>query len=300
MQTTTKESAHASAFQAALEDTQIEVSAFLETLLKNRTAPKALGRAMEAAVLVGGKRLRPFFHRQACQILDVQGNESVAVAAAIELIHCYSLVHDDLPCMDDAELRRGAPTIHVRFGENTALLAGNALLTLAFEVIASLEVSAPQRVQLIQCLARASGAQGMMAGQYMDLHPSPSPNLDEISRMQRLKTGALIEACIESALILKGGVSRHPLLIFGHEVGLAFQILDDLKDLLGHTSAIGKDTGNDASKVTFVSLLGPQEAAEKVHSCLRIAQEALPKGPLAAPLRGVVEALNMELQGLLA
>ena len=286
-------------FQDALTQIQQALRPVLEKLLVTYPGPDALGRAMGAAVLDGGKRLRPFFHLAACEALGVGDPASLEVAAVLELIHCYSLVHDDLPCMDDATLRRGAPTIHVRFGQSTALLAGNALLTLAFEALANLDAPSQKRCALVKTLARASGPQGMMAGQYFDLNPDPTPTLDDITRMQRLKTGALIEACFGCALILADETADHPLHTFGQEIGLAFQILDDLKDLLACADAVGKDVGHDGDKATFVSLLGPEGAAHEMTQCLVRARNCLQGTRSDLALQQVVEALHKDLQDLL-
>lgn len=286
-------------FQETLALIQRALHPVLEALLETHPGSGALGRAMGAAVLDGGKRLRPFFHLAACEALGVGGPISLEIAAVLEMIHCYSLVHDDLPCMDDAQLRRGAPTIHVRFGQSTALLAGNALLTLAFEVLAKLDISHKKRCALVTTLARASGPQGMMAGQYFDLNPSPTPTLEDVTRMQRLKTGALIEACFGCALILADEAEDHPLHTFGQEIGLAFQILDDLKDLLACAEAVGKDVGHDGDKATFVSLLGPEGAAHEMTQCLGRARDCLQGTRSDLFLRQVVEALHRDLQDLL-
>lgn len=264
-------------FSQALARCQKDVQDFLVDILKKqKEVPGDLLAAMEVGTLSGGKRLRPFFHLEAVKLLDGAQGPALYVAAALELIHCYSLVHDDLPSMDNAALRRGKPTVHCLYGPANALLAGNALLTLAFETLASAPLPAEIRLDLIKCFARASGGQGMMAGQFYDLQENVAQDpLIQAYKTQRLKTGALFEACFESALILTSTPTQHPLMLYARNIGLAFQILDDLQDRFLSAKEAGKTTGLDESKVTFVSLLGPVEARNKGTVLLQEAIECL-------------------------
>jgi farnesyl diphosphate synthase len=226
--------------------------------------------AMRYAVLGGGKRLRPFLVIAGGEIFDLELARCLRVAAAVELVHAYSLVHDDLPCMDDDDLRRGQPTVHLRYDEATAVLAGDTLLTLAFEVLADRETSPDPEVRtdLVAGLARAAGGHGMVGGQVLDLWAEDHP-LDEAGtvRMQRLKTGEMIAFAGEAGAILARArpQQRQALRMFAHDLGLAFQITDDLLDVEGSASAVGKPVGKDAAagKSTIVSVLGVEGARDR-------------------------------------
>ena len=225
-----------------------------------------LFEAMRYAAL-GGKRLRPLLTIASANLFDVPESHSMWAGLAVECIHVHSLIHDDLPCMDDDDLRRGRPTVHCAFDEATAVLAGDALLALAFEILAdpATHPSGEIRAQLIAELARASGASGMAGGQMIDLVAEGSVlDIDGITRLQRLKTGALIGWCVEAGAILGEAAPELRLSLRGYAqcVGLAFQIADDLLDCRGDESAVGKRLGKDAArgKATFVTLLGEQRA----------------------------------------
>ena len=238
--------------------------------------------AMRYASLAGGKRVRPFLVCATAALFDVEESRALRAAAAVELIHCYSLVHDDLPAMDDDELRRGQPTCHIAFDEGTAILAGDALLTKAFEVIADAKTHAEPSIRsaLVKVLARASGHEGMVGGQIIDLY-AENHELDvpEITRLQRMKTGALIAvSCDIGALMGEASEEvRHYLHEYAHDIGLAFQIADDLLDVTGDEAEVGKKTQKDAGagKATFVSLLGVDKASEQAHMLSQQAQEHL-------------------------
>lgn len=240
------------------------VEAELLLLLPPADGPQArLHEAMRYAVLGGGKRLRPFMVAATAGLFGVAGAAPVRVGAAIELIHGYSLVHDDLPAMDDALLRRGRPSCHRAFGEATAILAGDALQPLAFEVLARPDYGVPaeQRSELVAGLAVAAGSLGMCGGQLLDLLAEKQAwSLADISAMQRLKTGALIRFACEAGAILgrAPGDARAALGAYAEELGLAFQIQDDLLDRGGEGVATGKDAGRDdqVGKATFVGVLG--------------------------------------------
>ena len=259
-------------FEDALRATAKAVEAELDRILpKAGDGPEGeLGEAMRYATLGGGKRLRPFLVIAGADIFDAPKLNAVRVAAAVELVHCYSLVHDDLPCMDDDVLRRGLPTVHVKYDEATAVLVGDALLSLAFDVLGD-ETTASEataRVALVTGLARASGASGMVGGQKIDLW-AENERLDEtqIIRLQRLKTGAMIAFAGEAGAILARAepTSRQALRMYARDLGLAFQIADDILDVTGATEEIGKTAGKDVArgKATFVTLLGLEAARER-------------------------------------
>ncbi len=259
-------------FEDALQATAKAVEAELDRILPSAgDGPEGeLGEAMRYATLGGGKRLRPFLVIAGADIFDAPKRNAVRVAAAVELVHCYSLVHDDLPCMDDDVLRRGQPTVHVKYDEATAVLVGDALLSLAFDVLGD-ETTASEataRVALVTGLARASGASGMVGGQKIDLW-AENERLDEtqIIRLQRLKTGAMIAFAGEAGAILARAepAARRALRMYAHDLGLAFQIADDILDVTGATEEIGKTAGKDVArgKATFVTLLGLEAARER-------------------------------------
>ena len=252
----------------------------LEALLPKGEGFEAdLHEAMRYACLGGGKRVRPFLVMESAQLFGVDEGCALRVACAIEFVHCYSLVHDDLPAMDDDDLRRGRPTVHKAFDEATAILAGDALLTRAFEVLAQplTHGDAGVRAELVLALALASGAEGMCGGQQMDLSAEGQDlDIGAITRLQRLKTGALIAFAAQSGAILGKAPAalRHALLAYAHDLGLAFQIADDLIDVEGSADAAGKATGKDQAlgKATFVSILGIERARAQA---LLLAEQAV-------------------------
>ncbi len=270
-------------FKKALSDNADAVENELSELLEAGDGPeRQLVDAMRYSVLGGGKRIRPFLVMEAANLFGVSSRSALRTAAAIEMVHCYSLVHDDLPAMDDDDLRRGRETCHIKYDEATAILAGDALLTKAFEVLASPEThqDANVRTELVLALAKAAGDHGMVGGQMLDL-VAEDHDLDvpEITRLQRMKTGELIAVSCESGGILgKASVSaRHALHAYAHDIGLAFQIADDLLDIEGDEEQVGKKTGKDeaAGKATFVSLLGVEQARDQAELLSRQAMEHL-------------------------
>jgi farnesyl diphosphate synthase len=252
----------------ALERVSADIDRQFDLLLEVPDDPRRqLFAAMRHAAIGGGKRLRPLLVCAACDLFKVSREAAIRVATAIECIHVYSLIHDDLPCMDDDDLRRGKPTVHKAFDEATAVLAGDALHALAFEILADESTHADPfvRVELCAELARASGPSGMAGGQMMDLMAEHEQfDLPTVTRLQALKTGALIAFCLEAGGIM-GRVppeGRIPLRGYARDIGLAFQIADDLLDVEGDAGAAGKALGKDqaAGKATFVSLLGAERA----------------------------------------
>ncbi len=228
--------------------------------------------AMRYACLNGGKRLRPFLVLESARLFDVPRARALRAAAAIEFVHCYSLVHDDLPAMDDDDLRRGQPTCHMKFDEATAILAGDALLTLAFEVLAHPDThpNGAVRAELALALARGAGAEGMVGGQMFDLAaetPGAAFSLAEITRLQAMKTGRLFRFCCQAGAILGQAppAARRALEAYTDDFGLAFQIADDLLDAEGTEAETGKRVGKDAAagKATFLTLLGAKGARDK-------------------------------------
>lgn len=256
-----------------------DVDALLDELLAVPDDPSAcLFEAMRHAAIGGGKRLRPLLVQASADLFGVPRKWSLRAGLAVECIHVHSLVHDDLPCMDDDDLRRGKPTVHCAYDEATAVLAGDSLLALAFELLAdpATHADAEVRTTLARTLARAAGASGMAGGQMIDLlAASLDLDLDGIGRLQRLKTGALVGWCVSAGGIM-GGASPEMLRRlegYAERLGLAFQIADDLLDLGNDEEAVGKRVGKDAAagKKTFVTLLGAEEA--RAHA-RRLAQGA--------------------------
>ncbi|WP_425313739.1 polyprenyl synthetase family protein [Pseudovibrio exalbescens] len=254
--------------------------------------PSRLVEAMKYAALAGGKRLRPALIVEAAKMLGREDDGVLTAAAALECIHCYSLAHDDLPAMDDDDLRRGQPTTHIAFDEATAILAGDGLLTLAFDLIARREVSESAEVRLVlsQELARASGVGGMAGGQMLDLESEHRDRTEaEIRLLQSMKTGALIRyACRAGALLTDAPQETVDTLTrFGEVIGFAFQLADDILDVVGDAEVVGKATGKDAEmgKATLVGLLGEDAARAKLADLIAEADALLaPFGERGKPL----------------
>lgn len=257
-----------SVLAAALKQAGEAVNAELDHLLPLPDGPESrVVEAMRYSSLDGGKRLRPFLVMQSAALFNVAPSSALRVGCAIEMVHCYSLIHDDLPCMDDDDLRRGRPTCHRQFDEATALLAGDALLTRAFDVLAAEPTHADPAVRcaLVAELAHASGAAGMVGGQMIDLRAAELDiDVAAITRLQQMKTGRLIGfSCEAGAVLAKASANlRQALRNYAHDLGLAFQIADDLLDVEGDVAQVGKRVGkdSDAGKATFVSLLGIERA----------------------------------------
>lgn len=256
------------AFERALDKTGAAVDEILDELLPLPEGPEArLTEAMRYALLPGGKRLRPFLVVASSDMFRVARRSSMRAAAALELIHTYSLIHDDLPCMDDDDVRRGRPATHIKYDEATAILAGDSLQALAFEIMSDEDThSHPEvRLELVRTLAHAAGGRGMAGGQMIDLSAEhESLAIPEVTRLQQMKTGALIACACEAGAILGRAHNRQRQILhaYAHDLGLAFQITDDLLDATGAEVAAGKRLRKDATagKATFVSVLGADAA----------------------------------------
>jgi farnesyl diphosphate synthase len=245
-----------------------------------------LGAAMRHALLGGGKRFRPFLLLESAKLFGMDAHEALDAAAAFECVHCYSLVHDDLPSMDNDDMRRGQPTAHKAFDEWTAILAGDALLTLAFEIAARRQThpDAGVRAELARVLAHAAGGRGMVLGQMLDLEAEKRGEPSHMSaahvrRLQALKTGALIAAACEAGAVMAGAADeqRATLRRYGENLGLAFQTADDLLDAQGNAAAMGKATGKDtaAGKATLVGLIGIDETRAQLAAAVANAEREL-------------------------
>ena len=263
--------------QKAMDECREKINRTIETLLPETDLAEApLYEAMRYGVLNGGKRLRPFMVMEGARIFGVDPSRARRVAAAVEFVHSYSLVHDDLPAMDNADTRRGKPSLHKAYDEATAILAGDALLTLAFEVISDPETHEDPRVriELVAMLAGALGASGMVGGQMLDMIGEKQKfDIGTISRLQRLKTGKLIAFCCEAGPIMGKANPAHRTALrnYAHDLGLAFQVTDDILDVEGEMEKIGKPTRKDAEKgkATFVSAMGVEQARARAEMLVR-------------------------------
>jgi len=280
----------------AMNDTAKAVEGVLEqTLPKPHGLHGRIHEAMRYAVFAGGKRLRPFLVVHSARLFGVNPEQALRAAAAIEVLHTYSLVHDDLPCMDDDDLRRGRPTTHKAFDEATAVLAGDALLTVAFEILAHNDThsSAEVRCGLVARLAEAAGSNGMIGGQMIDMRASESAfGADEVVLLQRLKTGQLFEFSCEAGAILgeAGAAHQGRLRDYARDMGLVFQVTDDLLDVISTAEKTGKAVGKDKDqgKATLVSLYGVAGARAEAENIAKRAVAALaPYGAEADELRAL-------------
>ena len=291
-------------FAKRLTATATETEALLERLLDGAALPGETARptrllaAMRHGALGGGKKLRPFLVVESAALFDAPRDGALLAGCALELLHCYSLVHDDLPAMDNDDLRRGKPTVHKAFDEATAILAGDALLTLAFDIMARDEVHAEPavRIALVRELARAAGLGGMAGGQMLDLsaegrfEQKRTLAENEIVTLQAMKTGALIRYACDAGAILGEGDTQAAAAVarYGAAIGQAFQIADDLLDVEGDSATLGKAAGKDAAagKATLVAVLGIQEARARLDRLIVEADTALaPFGAKADTLR---------------
>ncbi|PSM19216.1 MULTISPECIES: polyprenyl synthetase family protein [Nitratireductor] len=255
--------------------------------------PPRLMAAIRHGVFNGGKRLRPFLVMESAALFGAAPEAASHVGAALECVHCYSLIHDDLPAMDDDDLRRGQPTVHRAFDEATAILAGDALLTVAFDILASgdFALAPPARLALVQGLARAAGIGGMVGGQMLDLAAAANPPDEQgVITLQAMKTGALLRYACEAGAVVAGAsaTERERLSEFGAAIGLAFQLADDLLDLTSDAATLGKAAGKDAGagKATLVGLNGPAWARRQLDGLIAQAEALLePFGADAAMLK---------------
>jgi farnesyl diphosphate synthase len=305
MTTGTSPTDFANLLDRTAEETETLLGALLsDALLPGEIArPKRLIEAMRYSSLGGGKRLRPFLVVESSAVFGVPRDAALLAGAALECIHCYSLIHDDLPAMDNSDLRRGRPTLHKAYDDATAILAGDALLTLAFDIVTRDEIHQDANVRLLltRALARASGIGGMAGGQILDLAGEGRFGDREpvdVARLQQMKTGALLRfGCIAGALLGQSTPKEYQALDdYGRSLGEAFQIADDLLDVEGDAAALGKPAGQDAAlnKTTFVTQLGVDGAKQRVRDLLAAADSALsifgPKGDvLRAAARFVAE-----------
>jgi farnesyl diphosphate synthase len=291
-----------SAFVARLDAVAAETEGLLDRLLSSAPAANEMSRparlieAIRYASLGGGKRFRPFLLVESAGLFRVPQHNALMAGAALECVHCYSLVHDDLPAMDNDELRRGQPTAHRKFDEATAILAGDGLLTFAFDILSREEThaNAAVRIALVNALARAAGIGGMAGGQMLDLAAEGRfgplrHGESDVRVLQAMKTGALLRFACDAGGILGGADAgqSQALTRYGAAVGEAFQIADDLLDIEGDPALVGKSTGKDvaAGKATFVSVLGIDGAKERLEQLVTEAETALaPFGPAAAML----------------
>ena len=264
-------------------------------------------KAMRYSLFAGGKRLRPILCLAAAEAVGGQKETALPVACALEMIHTYSLIHDDLPAMDDDDLRRGKPTNHKVFGEAIAILAGDGLLTEAFSLLShsdseqlgvNIKVPAERRLRVIHLIAQAAGYQGMVGGQVLDLEcTGRDVDLETLSTLHQHKTGALIRAAVKSGAILGGGTEEQieALDQYALQIGLAFQIKDDILDIEGSVEEMGKAPGGDIAqrKSTYPRLLGLEKAKEKLRECIKKAKEKLaPFGDKALPLNAIAEYIE--------
>jgi farnesyl diphosphate synthase len=255
--------------QQAMEDCRERVNKTMSSLLPQTDLVEAtLFDAMRYAALGGGKRLRPFMVLEGARVFGVDQGRARRVAAAAEFVHCYSLVHDDLPAMDDSDTRRGKPALHKKYDDATAILAGDALLTLAFEILSDPETHEDPRVriELVANLAGAIGMHGMVGGQMLDLIGEKQEfDVGTISRLQRMKTGKLIAFCCEAGAILgkANPAHRQSLRNYAHDLGLAFQVTDDLLDVESTAEEMGKPVNQDGKKATFVTAMGQEQARSR-------------------------------------
>jgi geranylgeranyl diphosphate synthase type II len=264
------------------EDLREQVEEYISGLRFSEEAlTSGLEEAMRYSLLAGGKRIRPVLALATARAIGLKEGEVLPLAGAIELIHTYSLIHDDLPAMDDDRLRRGQPTCHVKFGEDVAILAGDGLYAEAFRHLLTHQRSAPERVLLAAAeLATATGVNGMVGGQYADVSSETPPGADSLRRVHELKTGRLIDASVICVLLL-GGLQDGPATIgfrrFAAELGVLFQIVDDILDVTGTDAALGKPRGSDErhGKQTYVSEFGIERARELASESHRTAMEAL-------------------------
>ena len=288
--------------RAYLKELQGQVEAALRTCFRGREPRGDIYDAMEYSLLAGGKRIRPVLTLEVCRMCGGDPALAMPFACAVEMIHTYSLIHDDLPCMDDDDLRRGKPTNHKIYGEATAVLAGDGLLTAAFEIALGTDSPLPPQrvVAAAACLARAAGAQGMVGGQVLDMAAEGrAVSRYDVEQLQKLKTGALLSAAAEMGCIVAGGSEEAQKAVrrYAQKLGMAFQVRDDMLDVEGNEATLGKPVGSDQAneKTTFVSLLGMDDCRALVEKLTGEAVEAL--APFGAERSGFLCWLAEALAG---
>ena len=267
-------------FQQQLKEDQSAVENGLRGVFAQSSRYADLTEAMEYSLLAGGKRIRPVLALECCRLCGGTPEDALPFAYGVEMVHTYSLIHDDLPAMDDDDLRRGRPTNHKVYGEATAILAGDGLLTAAFEVVAGARLPAERVVEAVSCLSRGAGPDGMVGGQALDMAgEGRALTLGELELLQSRKTGALIEAAAELGCIAAGGTEgqREAVRTYAQCLGRAFQIQDDILDVSGTQEELGKPIGSDRvnEKSTFVTALGLEESHNLVRSLTEQAEAAL-------------------------
>ena len=286
-----------------LSSKQSDINQWIDSFFLKEATNGQIKEAMQYAISAGGKRVRPILCLAAAEAVGGNPDELLHVASAIELIHTYSLIHDDLPCMDDDDLRRGKPTLHVQFEEATAVLAGDALLTLAFQILSDAKYTLPNKphesLQIIHQVAIAAGCSGMIAGQMLDMTSEGSNlNLNDIKTLHNKKTGALIKASVFSGALLGGANEKEikALNLYANNIGLAFQVADDILNVIGDPKKMGKAVGTDAErdKNTFPSVMGLSDSQEYARQLIEKALHAIESfdkksEPLRAIARYIIE-----------
>lgn len=270
------------------------IEAYLNQCFLEDVPQKKLFESMRYSLLAGGKRLRPVMTQAFCELCGGTAEQALPFSAAVEMVHTYSLIHDDLPCMDNDDFRRGKPTNHRVYGETAAVLAGDALLTAAFAQLASADLPAERIVKAVQVLSECAGERGMVGGQILDMEAEERIcTEEEVLAIQSRKTGALIAAACQLGVIAAGGtdVQLQAAYDYAHSLGLAFQIRDDVLDVIGDAQTLGKATGMDANKNTFIRLYGVdvcnemvQKETEKAIAALQIFDDPSFLGALAQSL----------------
>ena len=282
-------------FQSRYEQYRQAVEAYLQGLFTRQSSYQDLYESMRYSLLAGGKRIRPILTLEFARLAGLEWEKAVPVACGLELVHTYSLIHDDLPCMDDDDLRRGKPTNHKVYGETLAVLAGDALQPEAFRLILTAPgIPAERLADCALVLARAAGADGMVGGQVLDTLHTPK-TLEQVREIHRLKTGAMICAAAELGCAAAGAPEtiRSAAVEYAAQVGMAFQIRDDVLDVIGDEATFGKPIGSDREegKVTFVDLLGLDGCEEEIRRCTERAEAALARIPDSGFLQNLAQML---------
>jgi farnesyl diphosphate synthase len=281
-----------SLFDEATHDVLGKVDKALKAVIEKQSASVQLQEAMYYAALNGGKRFRPLLMMGSASLFDLSFETFLPIATAVELIHAYSLVHDDLPAMDNADIRRGKPSCWRQYSEATAILVGDGLLTLAFELIASSSLNPTIALELVTKLAKASGPNGMVGGQMLDIAQDHHDDFSSITTLQRLKTGELIAFCCEAGAIMgeQDPFIRKQLKEVGYKIGLIYQMVDDLLDKKGEAHILGKPSQQDGDKITLVDKMGEDQTLQKIDDLKEEAFSILkPFGPKADMFKEIIK-----------